>query len=220
MVSGGNKTYTCKRCGKRFIGWASAFRSYCGKECSNAEADKRAKKHGESQSRLHVIWCNMKTRCTCPTSVIYPYYGGRGIRVCDEWIVNYEAFRDWATANGYRDVLELDRIDVNGHYEPANCRWATRLQQMANTRKRRDGRTSVFKGVSWCANAKRWRAQINRDGRNTHVGVYRSELKAALAYDDAAFALRGEFARLNFPERKRKLLNKEVSHFSSFQAVG
>lgn len=67
MVAGGNVTYKCKRCGRKFIGWASAFRAYCGVACSSANRSHDIKSHGESRTRLHQIWCHMKTRCLCPT---------------------------------------------------------------------------------------------------------------------------------------------------------
>lgn len=160
-------------------------------------------RHGESKTRLYQIWCDMKNRCNCKSSPGYKYYGERGIAVCASWASRYEHFRDWALLGGYIAPLELDRIDVNGNYDPSNCRWATRCQQMANTRKRIDGTTSPYKGVSWCANVKKWRAQINKNGKSSHIGIYVTRLSAALAYDDAAFKMRGEFACLNFPERKQ-----------------
>ena len=77
--------------------------------------------HGETGTRLYRIWQAMKNRCLNAKMPAYGYYGGRGITICDEWLHSFEAFRDWALANGYRADLSIDRIDVNGNYEPANC---------------------------------------------------------------------------------------------------
>ena len=64
-------------------------------------------------------------------------YGGRGITVCEEWRSGFEAFRDWAFENGYQNGLSLDRIDVNGNYEPSNCRWINVEDQCHNKRQSR-----------------------------------------------------------------------------------
>lgn len=77
----------------------------------------------------------MINRCSSVGWKSYKNYGGRGIQVCPEWKASFEVFRDWALANGYQDDLTLDRKDVNGNYEPSNCRWATKKQQANNTRK-------------------------------------------------------------------------------------
>lgn len=108
----------------------------CG--CLQKEKASEAKsKHGQSESRLYAIYKNMKARCLNVNNRYYKNYGGRGITVCDEWKNSFESFYDWAMDNGYREDLTIDRIDVNGNYEPSNCRWATMKQQNRNRRNSR-----------------------------------------------------------------------------------
>lgn len=90
--------------------------------------------HGKTNSRLFNIWVGMRHRCRNTSLPEYPYYGGRGIAVCTEWDESFEAFEKWANKSGYNDSLTLDRIDVDGNYEPSNCRWITIAKQQSNKR--------------------------------------------------------------------------------------
>ena len=87
-------------------------------------------KHGGTHTRLYNIWLDMKTRCYNLTSSNYRRYGGRGIRVCPEWNKDFPVFRTWAMANGYQGHLTIDKIDNNGNYEPGNCQWLTRSENV------------------------------------------------------------------------------------------
>lgn len=89
-------------------------------------------RHGLSRSRLYVIWSGMKQRCQNPKATEYSCYGGRGISVCREWLNDFKVFYMWAINNGCSDNLTIDRIDVNGNYEPDNCRWIPQEEQYKN----------------------------------------------------------------------------------------
>ena len=93
--------------------------------------------HGLSGTRIYGVWASMKARCFRKTEPAYKYYGARGIIVCDEWKNDFMNFYNWAMSNGYKDNLTIDRIDVNGNYEPNNCRFITMAEQCNNRRSNR-----------------------------------------------------------------------------------
>lgn len=93
--------------------------------------------HRKTGIRLHTVWKNMKQRCYNPKNPKYPLYGGRGITVCDEWRDDFQAFYDWAMANGYDEKAPqgqctIDRIDNDKSYSPDNCRWVDNKTQCNN----------------------------------------------------------------------------------------
>lgn len=103
----------------------------------------RRRKHGYShKERLYSVWLDMKERCRNPKNNHYMSYGGRGISVCPEWDKDYMTFREWCLLNGYseeirdsgRNNLTIDRIDVDGNYEPNNCRFITNKENCLNKR--------------------------------------------------------------------------------------
>jgi hypothetical protein len=103
----------------------------CG--CWQREVGKNNRTHGLTKTPEHYTWGGMLNRCRNPNNPSFSYYGARGITVCERWQNSFEAFlADMGPkpSTGH----SLDRIDVNGHYEPANCRWATRSEQNSNTR--------------------------------------------------------------------------------------
>ena len=126
-------------CGNATIVRADHLRSGCSRSCGclrREDQSIRAKTHGQRKTRLYKIWQGMWFRCENPNAKCYQNYGGRGIRVCDEWH-RFEPFFDWAMVNGYQENLTIDRINNDGDYEPSNCRWADTFIQSNNKRSTR-----------------------------------------------------------------------------------
>lgn len=130
-----HRTYYILRCD---CGNIVSVRKDCWESGSTKACGCLYETHGQAKgehTRLYNIYHGMKKRCYNPKSKSYKYYGGRGINVCDEWLCDFIAFYKWAIDNGYKDNLTIERIDVNGNYEPNNCKWVTMDEQHKNTRK-------------------------------------------------------------------------------------
>lgn len=112
--------------------------------------------HNQRHTKLYETWKRMRDRCNRPNATQYKDYGGRGIKVCDEWDKNFQSFYNWAYQNGYNEDLTIDRIDNNKGYSPDNCRWATYKEQMRN---KRTNHIITYKNQSKCISE--WCEELN-----------------------------------------------------------
>lgn len=140
--------WLCKcDCGNEVIKTGKNLRQGITHSCGCLHKESLAKRnkdnasHRSGKTRLYGVWRGMKQRCLDSNRKEYPNYGGRGISICDEWLDSFESFQNWAYSSGYDEhapygKCTLDRIDVNGNYEPSNCRWVDAEVQASNRRKK------------------------------------------------------------------------------------
>lgn len=152
----------------------------CG--CYNYEKESVVKTHGYSHTKLGRVFDGMKQRCNNPNNKNYEKYGGRGIRICTEWLNDPKIFFDWAIKNGYKEGLSIDRINVNGNYEPDNCRWTDSETQCLNQRIRKDNKTG-YKGIYYSKGV--YRVQIRRNKKRYYFGSYKTLPEAVKALEEA-----------------------------------
>lgn len=152
-------------CGSEKIAIAKTLRNGLCKSCGCL-----TKTHGQCETRLYNIWGGMIGRCYRENSKDFKRYGGRGVKVYDEWRKSFESFYAWSHENGYDDTLSIDRIDVNGSYEPSNCRWATALEQQRN---KNNNAYVEYNGEVKCL--KEWSEVLNIN-YSTLKGRYRRKL--------------------------------------------
>ena len=152
-------------CGKESVVCASRLLRGTTKSCGCISREISRKrmttKNGYSKTRIYRIFIGMKQRCYKDNDKDYPRYGGRGIKICDEWLQDSKKFVEWAKEHGYKETLSIDRIDVNGDYTPDNCRWVSAKKQANNRRSNLfityDGKT--LSASEWCA-IKGWNRHI------------------------------------------------------------
>lgn len=134
----GNRVFLCRcDCGNERTYQAGALYQGRAQSCGCLHRE-RVTRHGDSltvktRTPLYKKWRGIKIRCNHQTAQAYRYYGARGITYCKEW-EDFRNFKAWALSSGYQEGLEIDRIDPDGNYEPANCRWVTRKEQHYNKR--------------------------------------------------------------------------------------
>lgn len=169
----------------------------CAKSALIAKANT---KHSECGTRLHRIWMGIKARCLCVGQTSYNIYGGRGINVCDEWL-NYVHFKKWALCNGYREGLEVDRINNDLGYAPTNCRW---VDHKTNSRNKRilARNTSGVCGVHWDVSAQKWKAEIMANYRKINLGRFNCFEKAKQARLNAEKCYWSQSMHSNIPKER------------------
>tara|TARA_R110000822_G_scaffold244175_1_gene372931 strand:- start:221 stop:745 length:525 start_codon:yes stop_codon:yes gene_type:complete len=133
----GNKTIvlinklktTTKSCGC----YRKEITSLLGKNMDKLKEKNPNYKHGLRKHKLYSTWLGIKNRCNNSNSTDYKHYGGRGIKICDRWNKSFVYFLEDMGMKPYPSY-SIDRIDVNGNYEPTNCRWTTQKEQVKNRR--------------------------------------------------------------------------------------
>lgn len=201
--------FLCKcDCGKEFYTTTSSMKIVKSCGCMTNFYIRESKyKHGGAKTRLYYIWAGIKSRCYNKNNLEYESYGGRGIKMCDEWKNSFANFRDWAYKNGFDDKLSseecsIDRIDVNGNYEPSNCRWADRTTQANNKTNNvfitHDGETHTLS--EW--------SQILGINYYTLVGRYKKGMKEPDIFES-------EDKRIKGSKRQKQLILEYITEHGS-----
>jgi hypothetical protein len=163
-------------CGNDKITRADCLKNNTVKSCGCLNREANGVKHGQHGTKLYHVWAGVKDRCNNPNAKHFKHYGGRGISICEEWKVDYIIFFNWAMEKGYKEGLTIERIDVNGNYEPSNCKWITQKEQAKNTTRNRkityDGQT---------LNITEWAEElgINRNTLNARLNKANVNIKEA-----------------------------------------
>jgi len=122
----GSLMWLCRcQCGRETVVRSTALKRGDIKSCG---CQSKSRKHGLNKHKLYNVWQGIKTRCSNPKSNRYKYYGGKGVKICEEWL-DFSVFFNWAISHGYREGLTLDRKNRDANYEPENCQWVSYQQQ-------------------------------------------------------------------------------------------
>ncbi|HAR7072747.1 TPA: AP2 domain-containing protein [Staphylococcus aureus] len=172
----------CTRCGNEKIMIGTAVKNGYSKSCGCLAKDNHHKKHGMTGTLIYHKWKGMKQRCYNHNYDFYNAYGGRGIKVCDEWKDDFMQF--------YKDMgdvpfkgAELDRIDNDDDYKPSNCRWISHKENSNNRRKYHN--KTGYTGVTFKPKINKYQAQLYKNKKFIYLGVYETAEEAYLAYKKA-----------------------------------
>lgn len=172
LISKSSRTHWLCRCSCNTVRAVNIYSLLKGGTLScgcyrDEQASQHGKTHGLSHTAEHHAWSSLKGRCYNPRNARYSLYGGRGIRVCDRWLQSFENF--------YADMglkpspkHSIDRIDVNGDYEPSNCRWVIQKEQMRNMR-----RTQWVEYGGICLSLAEWSEQLGLNAKRVDTRLAR-----------------------------------------------
>ena len=185
-------------CGKSFEPEGKR-KNHCSEQCmlqhrvlKHREFDKIWREKTPIRQHLKTIFSLMKVRCYDESYKEYYLYGGRGIKICDEWLEKkngFSRFYNWSIDNGYalkqvngRNTITIDRIDINKGYSPSNCRWVDNITQSRNKRVYSSSKTGVAGVIKYKYG---YRVTIGIDGMQKHIGCFKSFEEAAIARKNA-----------------------------------
>jgi len=169
--------FKCPFCSEFFKTRISDAKNFKATKCRKCAVG--LNKTDKDTKRIQSIRKGMVQRCYNPNRKDFLHYGARGISICNMWKKNSKAFVKWALSNGYKEGLTIERVDVDGNYEPSNCTWIAKAKQVEN---KRDLRKYKYLGVYPHSNG--FVAKISVNSRQTHIGWHKTEKEAALARDN------------------------------------
>ena len=158
------------------------YKKSCG--CLKSENKIENLDHIQRRVRIRDIFKQMKYRCYNLNNRSYNDYGGRGIKICDEWLESLDNFYNWAINNGYDDTKTIDRINNNGNYNPNNCRWVDRTIQSRNRRMQKNN-TTGYRGVTYNKRNNKYQSRLSVNNKKIHLGYFNTPEEASKAYEEA-----------------------------------